>query len=317
MQQRIVKLVPILALILVVTGCAGQGDSGDDAAGRELAEAAEDMMSDEMSDTTSSAASDEDRAVAGETVSFDTPNSRKVIQTATIAIEAEDTRAAMGAIETLVTDSGGFIASATVSDPGPGEDQPRVHLVLRVPAADLETALDAIGRLGARIVSESRQGRDVTEEYVDVEARIANLEVLETELRALLGDVRDQPEADPTKLLQVFNEISRVRGEIEQLEGRRQVLDDLTTLATLEVTIDPTPEVAPVVAEGWAPTGVFRDSVRSLVAAFQGLADLGIRFVVLGLPLLIVVVGIPGLILWRLRRFFGPATPPAPTEPSA
>lgn len=289
------QLTMLVALVLVVSACSSGGDSyatGSPVTGLDSNAAREEPAADE----------DLERTADGEAVSFTTPEDRKVIQRASITIEATDTRTTYQTIQRMVDESGGFIQSAAISDPESPADQPQIEMVLRIPAADLTSVLEEIGALATRVVSQSQQGQDVTEEYVDVQARIDNLALLETELRALLADVRQNPEADPAKLLQVFEQISQVRGQIEQLEGRRQILDDLTSLATITVAIHPTPAVTPVVAEGWAPLSVAREALADLVAAFQGLAELGIRFLVYVVPLLLIFVGLPGLIIWRLRH---------------
>jgi hypothetical protein len=285
--RRIATLMVITGLVL--TACA-RGDSATETAGDTMAPEA----------TIAPRPADED-AGEGEGASLATPEVRKVIHRASISIEAEDTRAVYRRVRTMVQQADGFVQSATISDPESGEDQPRIDLVIRIPAAGLDTALDEIGALGTRVVSQSQQGQDVTEEYVDVRARIDNLSLLEDELRALLADVRENPEADPQKLLQVFNEISRVRGEIEQLEGRKQMLDNLTELATVEVKVTPTPEVTPVVADGWTPLAVVRQSIQDLVGALQGLADLTIRFGLFLLPLLLLAA-LPLYGMWRVGR---------------
>lgn len=309
MSTRLLGTILIVATVLA--GCSS-GDAGDSF------ETAETMAT----ETTSAAgggspeATVADDTADGETVAMSDLPERKVIQTATISIESDDTRASMAAIEELVEDSGGFVQSADVRETGSETDQPTIDLVLRIPVDDLPGAVEAVADLGTRVISQTQRGQDVTDEYVDVEARLENLRLLETELRELLEDVRGQADTDPAKLLQVFDEISRVRGEIERLEGRRQVLDDLTSLATLEVSITPTAVSAPVVEEGWSPLAVLRESLRSLIAAGQWIVDAGIRAIVLVAPLLLVLVVLPGLAgraLWR--RFGRPSSTTA--EPAA
>ena len=165
------------------------------------------------------------------------------------------------------------------------------------------------------VVTESQDAQDVTAEFVDLEARLSNLQALEVELVALLAEVREQPEADPAKLLLVFNEVSRVRGEIEQLQGQLNYLNDVVALATLSVYLAPTPAAVPIVEEGWAPLEVARDSLRNLVNGLQEVAEWGINFALYTLPLLLLILGIPLLILWlvfrrlRKRQPAGDSTP--------
>jgi len=106
------------------------------------------------------------------------------------------------------------------------------------------------------------------------------------------------------KLLTVFNELSSVRGQIEQIQGQINYLTDLTAMATLEVYVSQTPIAVPIVASAWAPAEAAKDALRSLVTALQGLADWSINFVLFTLPVLLLILGIPGAVgLYFYRRF--------------
>jgi hypothetical protein len=200
------------------------------------------------------------------------------------------------------------------------EDQPSVTMTLRIPAAELTETMGAIKGSVEKVVSESQNAQDVSEQYIDLEARLTNLEALEVELRALLAEVRQQPEADPDKLLRVFSEISSVRSQIEQIQGQLNYLDDVVDLATLSVGLTPTPAVVPIVEDTWEPVEVARDALRSLVSGLQGVAAWAINFALFTLPMLLLTVGIPLLIgwvvyrQWRKRRPPVPPSAPAPTE---
>lgn len=293
-MRRIAILTLILGLVL--TACNG-GDSDDAAFERVSGDV------DPVGPEPTMVEDSDEASTDAEQVSLETPEERKVIQRASISVEAEDTRSVYEEVRRMVEEAGGFVQSATIADPEETEDQPRIDLVVRIPDTDLSNALERIGAMGTRIVAQSEDSEEVTREYQDVESRIRNLSLLEEELRELLADVRQNDDADPQKLLQVFNEISRVRGEIEQLEGRRQLLDNLTSLATVEVKITPTPEATPVVADGWTPLAVARQSIQDLVAAMQGLIDVTIRFGLFLVPLALVAA-VPMLALWRFGRRF-------------
>ena len=144
----------------------------------------------------------------------------------------------------------------------------------------------------------------MTEQFVDLEARLRNLEALEVELRALLEEVRSQPGADPVKLLTVFSELSSVRGQIEQIQGQINYLTDLTALATLEIYVTQTPIGIPIIASAWAPAEAAKDALRNLVTALQGIADWSINFVLFTLPVLLLIFGIPGAVGFYIYRRF-------------
>jgi hypothetical protein len=134
-------------------------------------------------------------------------------------------------------------------------------------------------------------------------------------LVALLAEVREQADADPAKLLAVFNEVSRVRGEIEQLQGQLNYLNDVVALATLTVYLAPTPAAVPIVEETWAPLEVARESLRNLVSGLQDIGEWAINVVIYTLPLLLLTLGIPLLVLYLLYRWWKKRRRPAPPAP--
>jgi hypothetical protein len=250
----------------------------------------------------------EDAVATGETLQLEiATGDRKVIRNASLRLEANDTRAAYEEIVQIAERSGGFVASAEVS-PTTDNQQPVIQVTVRVPSSELSAALLDFKNVADTVVAESQSADDVTEAFVDLEAQLANLKALEVELRALLEEVRKQPDADPEELLRVFTEISNTRGQIEQIQGQLNYLNDAVDLATAQISLEPTPLAIPIVEEGWAPAETVRSATRTLVAALQNLGDVVITFVIAVLPMLILVLAIPALVLylayryWRSRR---------------
>jgi hypothetical protein len=231
---------------------------------------------------------------------------RKVIYDAQMQLEDAQTRATFERLTALVQGSGGFVAAATVQEVEEEDDQPFISMTVRVPADRLTATLTAIRQEADRVVSESLSSQDVTEEFVDIEAQLRNLRALETELLALLAELRDNTDADPSKLLQVFDQIRQTRGEIERLEGRKQLLENLVAMATLEIGIAPTLASAPIVGEpAWEPLTVAKGALRDTVQALQAVADFLIRFVLNVLPILVITIGpfaAAGWFFWRRWR---------------
>lgn len=294
------RIAALMALGLTLGACSADG--GTDAVAVEAATAT-------IADAGGEAADDVASGPGEVDVSFDVVDNRKVIRNARLTLHASDTREMFDRIVRMTEEVGGFVSNANVFPTEGEDDQPEVTITLRIPSDRLTTTMDGIKGAADEVVSESQDAQDVTEQFVDLEARRANLEALEVELRALLEEVRQQPGADPEKLLTVFRELSSVRGQIEQIQGQLNYLSDLTALATLEVFVSETPVTAPILAESWQPVAQARESLRSLLSSLQDMADWAINFALFTLPVLVLTLAIPAGVAWygylRWRRARG------------
>ncbi len=294
----------LMTVGVLVAACGGSTGSAF-----EPADGGEALLTTAAPETTiAGAALDEDES--GRDLGVPTASDRKVIYDGHMQLQAADTRAVFDQITVMAQAEGGFVASAVVEETEEAEDQPNISVVVRLPADRLTGTLSKIRSLADRVVSESLSTQDVTDQFVDIEAQLRNLYALETELLALLAELRDNQDADPAKLLQVFDQIRQTRGEIEQLEGRRQLLENLVALATLDIGIAPLPAAAPIVPEpAWEPATVARSALRDTVVAFQRLAETLIRFGLNVLPVLIVTLGPFVLAGWFFYRRWRRRTP--------
>ena len=107
---------------------------------------------------------------------------------------------------------------------------PSASITVRVPSAGYQPILGALDTLGT-VEERSETSRDVTAEFVDIEARIRNKEREEQRLLELLGEA----EGKLKEILEVERELSRVRGEIERAQGQMNVLKDQVDLATITI----------------------------------------------------------------------------------
>ncbi|MCP4593514.1 MAG: DUF4349 domain-containing protein, partial [bacterium] len=170
---------------------------------------------------------------------------------------------------------------------------------IRVPVARYEEFLTAAQEFGeARRVSSN--SKDVSEEYYDVEARIRNKKREEERLLKLLEDSTGKLE----EVLAVEREIARVRGEIEQMEGRMRVLNDLTALTTVNLNVDEIKDYVPEQAPTYT-TRVrrsFEASITAMASLAQGLSILLIVLLPwLGVLLVFLILILP-LVRIYLRR---------------
>ncbi len=221
----------------------------------------------------------------------------RIIYTADVRIVAEDFSASSNKLVELIDSMGAYIANAAL-DRSSGEARSGSWTV-RVPVkkyGDFLTSLDSIGFVEAR----TQNSEDVTMEYVDVEARIANLKRLEERFVALLQERTGQLE----DVLKVEQELARVRGDIEQAEGRLRYLSNKTDYSTVTISVreqkDYVPPRAPSFGERIATT--WSQSLQSLRQA----GELAVLLIVAVAPWAVVaavpVLAIVFTIRLALRR---------------
>lgn len=233
---------------------------------------------------------------------------RKIIRNASLIIESDDPEAAYQEVTRIAEAAGGFVAEASVVTPTDAQAGTRVFMTVRLPATEMTATLEAIEKVG-EVLDRTLGSQDVTEQYTDIEAQARNLGVLETELLALLRDVRQSTEAEPAELLTVFNQISDVRGQIEALQGQQRLLDDLIGLATVTVTIQQPPSEQPIVDEdGWNVGAVAQRALRTTVSALQAVGSGLVWLLLTGVPLILLGL-VPAWLIWKVivrRRTDGP-----------
>ncbi|MEX2237951.1 MAG: DUF4349 domain-containing protein [Dehalococcoidia bacterium] len=229
---------------------------------------------------------------------------RKIIQTATIEVEVGDVLRSFSTISRLATQAGGFVAGSNVYS----EDEQRfATITIRVPADRYTETLEEVRGLG-EVVSEGSNASDVTEEYTDLQSRLRNLEAVEGQYAQLLGQA-----TTINDILTVQDRLNQVRLEIEQIQGRLNVLDDLGELATIEVFLSPPLIVAEekTTSDGWNAFAPAEAALENSLAAAKWLAAAGIAVGIYALWL--IPVGVLALFVLRLQQRSRPPGGPGPT----
>ncbi|HLW55278.1 MAG TPA: DUF4349 domain-containing protein [Candidatus Angelobacter sp.] len=160
------------------------------------------------------------------------PNGPMIVRTAQLVLvtKNKDFDNARSSAEEILKRHGGYVGQLTVSAPA-GQAR-TLSATFRIPAAQLDAAMAELKKLG-RVESESQGGEEVTQQYVDLQARLANARHTEQRLSDLLRD-RTGKLSD---VLAFEKEIDRVRGEIESMEAQRKSLAKQVTYATLTATM--------------------------------------------------------------------------------
>jgi hypothetical protein len=221
---------------------------------------------------------------------------RVIIYTGSMSLVVKDTREAVNAIATLVGEEGGYVSASNIYQAG---EVPRGSVTIRVPAESYQDTLAKLRALAVRVERENTNTQDVTEEFTDLEARKTNLEFTEAALQKLLEE--RQRVGKTSDILEVYRELTNIRGQIEQIEGRLRFLANQSALSTITIELTPDVLYQPVSVAGWEPQGEAKEAVQALVAALQGLANIMIWVVILVLPLLIVVLIPVVIVIWLIR----------------
>ena len=160
-----------------------------------------------------------------------------------------------------------------------------------LPSPEWATAI-SIKALSVRVESEQTDSQDVTEQYIDLQARLSNAEATENQYLALLEKADDVED-----ILQIYDKLSQVRSEIEQLKGQIQYLERTTSMSYIGINLRPEASTKPL-ASVWSALEVLKSAVRGLVSTAQVLAGIAIWLLIF-LPVWGIVLGI---IIWRIRR---------------
>jgi hypothetical protein len=229
-----------------------------------------------------------------------TPGSedRMIIRTAELSLAVKDTEEAAQEARTIANDLEGYVADSQMYHQG---ERLFARLTVRVPAKSFEIALQRLKATAVQVIQESTHGQDVTEEYVDLQAQLKNLELTEKELQQLLSEIRERT-SRAEDVLAVYRQLVEIRGQIEQLKGRMQYLERSVGFSTIQIEMTPSELARPVAEPGWQPLVTLHEATRSLVGALQTLADLLIWLIIYLLPIL-VVLAIPVAAVALFIRF--------------
>ncbi len=221
---------------------------------------------------------------------------RSVILTANLSLRAADPWAIADRAQAVATGLGGDVVGLQESGAG---DARSATLTLRVPSARFNDALRGLKALDAEVLSSSVDGKDVTDQFVDLQARLSAKQAEEQRYLALLA------RADKIEdVLKVDQALASVRTQIEQLTGQINGIKSRTQFSTITVGIA-SAAPAPEPAGGWDPARTAARATAALGVVFHAIADLAIYGIVFGwIPLLLVGLAFA---LTRFRRVSLPA----------
>jgi len=222
---------------------------------------------------------------------------RLVVKESTISLLVKNVVETQKAISQKAQDLGGYLVQGNISHPEETEATSG-WITVRVPQEKLEEALNYFRGLAVKVVSETISGQDVTDEYVDIEARLATLLKTKTKFEEIL--LRAEKIQD---ILEVQRELINLQQQIDNLKGQQNYLEKSAQVSRVTVYLATDELALPYVpAEAWRPKAIFKQAVRSLIGAFRKLGTLIIWlgvYSIIWLPILVIYLIIKR---WRDKK---------------
>jgi len=219
-----------------------------------------------------------------------TKTDRLVVQESNLSLVVKSVRESSDKIADYAKNNGGYMVSSSLSQP---EEAPYATVIIRIPSKNLKATLEYLRSLAIKVSSENLYGYDVTDEYTDIEARLATVNKTKAKFEEIMAKATRVSE-----ILEVQRELINVQDQIDALKGRQQYLEKTAELAKITIYFS-TDEFALPYAPSppFRPEVIFKQAVRSLVGTLRGLARLIIWVVVYSIIIVPVV-----LVIWYFKR---------------
>lgn len=216
---------------------------------------------------------------------------RKVVRNAELDLESESPERSQQKITSVAEANGGFVVESNQSSSDIQiATRDIVTMTIRVPSERFETALDDVRKAADRIVAENVKGLDVTEEFIDIEARLKAKKALEAQFMDIMKRASSIEEA-----MNVQAQLADVRAEIEKIEGRKRFLENQSSLSTIKVRVQ-TPKVFAAASQGFGGR-----LAESFEAGFNVATNfvLGLLTFVIAILPFALLIGLPSVLAFR------------------
>jgi len=220
-------------------------------------------------------------------------SNRMIVQNSSLSLLVTDVSGTQQTIIQKTVELGGYMVNSYLTRP---QDAPNAIITLRIPAQNMDMALATFRQIAVKVISENLQGEDVTDQYVDSEARLLTL----TKTKEKFESIMDQA-VKVQDILEVQRELINLQSQIDALKGQQNYLEKNAQMAKMTIYIS-TDELALPYApsESWRPNVIFKEAVRSLIGAFR---KIGTIIIWLGVYAIIwIPVGIVAFLFHKRKR---------------
>ena len=219
------------------------------------------------------------------------PVKRMIVREGNFVLETGNPVDVQKKIEEIIKKQEGYVVSASRStDSEAIRGGGRVLMTVKVPSEKFEASVEEIRKAADRVVSEKIEGKDITEAYVDIQARLKAKKALEEQFLEIMKQSKSVQDA-----LNVQRELGRVRTEIEQIEGRKRLMENQAAMSKIQISINPPDSVTSSSSGFWYQLrDAFSDGFEGALTFILYL----VRVVIALIPFLVLIV-LPILLLLR------------------
>ena len=222
---------------------------------------------------------------------------RKMIETGSLELLVNNADQTAKDMQGIAERLGGFVSASNVYEISEGIKTGSV--TIRIPASSFGQAMDDVKKLAIKVEHESVNAQDVTEQYVDLESRLRNLQAQEQQYLIILKQA-----VKIADIMQVSAKIDEVRQQIEQIQGRLNYLSRQVDMASLTASLTEEADVE-VFGLRWRPLYVVKLAFRDMLNGLSSYVDAMIKFI-LQLPVILawlVTIGLIILVCWKILRW--------------
>lgn len=193
-------------------------------------------------------------------------NQRMVVSNSFLSLLVKNVVDTRDNILDFVTTQGGYMVSSSTSNP---QEQANATITIRIPSKSLESALAFFRQQAIKVVSEELTGTDVTDEFVDIETRIAQLDLTKSKMNELLDKAQEVSD-----LMNINSQISAIQQQIDSLKGRQLSLSQNAALSKITVYLSTDELSLPYAPENpFRPEVIVKLAIRSLLTHLQTIAS--------------------------------------------
>jgi hypothetical protein len=235
------------------------------------------------------------------------PLDRMVIRTAQLTIEVTDIEQALAQVRAIAAQGGGFVSGSNTHIEKVNDQERNVaDLTIQVRSETVDSSISALRALG-KVTTESTGSQDVTEEYVDLDSNLRNLQASESAILKLMSQTTRIED-----VVSLQRELTNIRGQIERIQGRKRFLERRAELATitLSLRLPATESARPTLSGAWDPIAVALRGWQASLTVLRAFADVVI--VVIAFSWWLVPIAGAGAYVWLQRR--RPRPQPEPTS---